>query len=284
MPRDSGHHYCYSFYGVAYLREALNSIGSLRTSDPKAIIHVVAPSEFQSHLQSICDYFIPLNPSEVNSGFLFKINGIKLVSSFLSFPFVFLDTDTVISKGIVGLFSLPEWIDIGGVQDPLGNSFDAINDLIMPQSWLNYKSVFTELNTGVIYICHRNRTELIEKWSSRHSELIFHNSHKTLMSVPDQPSLLQALLDLQLNIHYLPPRFNVRVCYPQVFIGPIAVIHSHSTHAFVTSYSNLDQKVLYQTFPFGIAFSSKSFWYKIVYQCFLRLKLLSTTILMRFAG
>jgi hypothetical protein len=271
MLRQSAHCYLYCFYGLAYLQEVFNSIRSLRKADICAKVYVVAPTEYHSQLKAICNHLLPLEEDESNSGFLFKIKGIILASSFINQPFVFLDTDTIIYNGIADLFALPEWIDVAGVQDPLGNSFDAINDLAMPRSWANYKTFFPEVNTGVLYIKASN-ARLLEKWSSRHSELIHSNPGKLLMTVPDQPSLVQALIDIQLNVHFLPPRFNVRACYPQVFNGPIVVVHSHSSHALLASYARLDQKSLYQTFPFGIAFTTKTLFYKILYHCFLFLK------------
>ena len=180
--------FLYVYHGEKYRSEALGSAKSLLLQHSSADITVICPAGQELALEHV--KHINIEATSNNNGFRYKIFGI---CKFIEDEFIYLDTDTTIINKPIGLFEANNLAGLAGVPEPLLCSFNAIQSLVRPNTWK--QSTLPEINTGVISINRRLLPkDFLEQWIRFHDQLISVNCKFTNGSVPDQPSLLAAII------------------------------------------------------------------------------------------
>ena len=178
----------YKVTGEEYLREAERSAESLREHTPD--VRVAIATDIDPVDSELFDDVIEMDE-------LSEDEGVSTLHPDL-IPYektVFLDSDTLVSGDIRGLFTILDEFDLAVRLSPGGLSVPNL-----PEPW-------TEYNTGVIaYTDSGPVRELFALWNRYYEEWV---SEK--QDTGNQPAFAKALHDSDVDFFTLPPEYNCRV-------------------------------------------------------------------------
>ncbi len=189
--KDQG--YLYIAFNVGYLNEAIFSALSLKKHTEKKI--AIFTNINDPRLKNIFDFVGIIKPTHLRS----KVN-------FMSkSPFkktIFLDSDTYIKNNIDDIFEILDNFDVVGCIDS-ARKRKYISDKILEYAKIPYG--FSEINTGVLGLKFNKKVKsFLEMWQNKFIKYFQETSGW------DQPSFRIALWNSKVNLHVLPPEYNIR--------------------------------------------------------------------------
>lgn len=195
--------YLYVASGAQYVREAINSLVSLRRCDPDAHVTLVTdqPVSFDGF-----DLVTVLDPSADTDdnraeGFAFKTRAIRYSPYKKTF---FVDTDTYFCGNCRELFGLLDHYDLLLAHAP--------SDISRARIGAEELAGYYPYNTGVLVFGKSEKTDqLLEDWE--------HIYRRRLKQYPsDQTAFMEALIQHDIKLYVLQPNYNFRlpffVCVP----------------------------------------------------------------------
>ncbi len=205
--------FVYVATGRYFMEEAINSVRSLRQSNPgsKAILYTDKINK-ETGLQDF-DQVIEID----NPGFNFIDKIIPLTQSKFA-KTIFLDTDTFVKEKITDLFELLDRYDIIACHAPGRDQMNSNHNI--PPS-------FPEFNTGLIGFNNSEHIrDIFRSWFLLYQEQIKKEVHPP----HDQPAFREILFKSNLRIYCLPHEYNFRITQPNILYArsKAMVIHGRS--------------------------------------------------------
>lgn len=185
--------FLYIAFNKNFVQEAILSCESLRKNSKKKI--AIFTDSKNENLKNFFDFVGIINPSNLRS----KVDFIS------KSPFkktIYLDSDTFVKNNIDDIFQILSKYDLAGCIDTARKRKN-ISDSIKEYSNIPY--AFSEINGGVLAFKKNKRVKyFFQLWQKN-----FMKFYAQTLGW-DQPSLRIALWKSNVNIHILPPEYNIR--------------------------------------------------------------------------
>lgn len=196
--------YLYIAYGDQHVKEALNSVKSLRGVDSNAHVTIITDRRIDGFDRVI-------QKESFRGGFAGKVDNLTTDCYNKT---LYIDTDTYFCEDCSGLFDLGNDFDICAVLDP------AETELHQPG--------LTSYNTGVLlYSWRAFGTFKLFKQYYNDKEFLKETlkGHPASKCKTDQPSFTLAIRDTNINVHPLPDIWNARYRFNISLMGSVKIIH-----------------------------------------------------------
>ncbi len=138
---------------------------------------------------------------------------------------VYLDTDTYIvdDSALDDLFALLDQYELAAAHDTARNARHQYGEMTIPEE--TTPRSFPWLNTGVVaFRMTDNVAAMFDDW-----KVHYQAQSESLRGINDQSSFAEALYASNVTHTVLPPEYNHRVPFQQTLVGPIKIIHGHTT-------------------------------------------------------
>lgn len=215
--------YLYIATGDKYINEAVNSVTSLKKSNPDAHATLITDKKVQiSKFDRIIIRKNNHNSTGWKEGILYKVKGL------LSSPYektFFIDTDTYFVDDCSELFNVLDYFDL------LISHAPADSNKIMIEG--KYLEGYYPYNTGVIVF---NKNSIVEKLFS---DWIITYKNKFNVYPHDQAPFMEALLNNKVKIYVLQSIYNFRTPSIVTFLPlKVKIIHGR-----MNDYESLSKKI-----------------------------------------
>lgn len=189
-----------------HVDEAIVSINSLRRVMPNIPIGLISDVTDEA---SNVDVFIETTDIYQNlSDKVFNLNKTPFEQT------IYLDTDTIVNKGLNDIFTLLDNYDIAVAfndnREYMPGKEYPVDDI--PET-------FPEYNSGVIGYNKSKSSKLFNKWKKTYKE------YSTEGYTRDQPAFRKALYETEINIATLPSEFNCRFHYGGYVAEDVHIFH-----------------------------------------------------------
>lgn len=218
--------YLYIATGEKYIKEAIQSVQSLKKQNDKVHATLITDKHIKAH--EFDDIIIQNNVAREGwkEGLLFKVSGLLLTPYEKTF---FVDTDTYFSDDCLELFELLDYYDLLIAHAPSDTSQIVIDNQEVFPGYYPY-------NTGVIVFNNNDAVKkLIKNWLTIYQE-------KFRIYRYDQTPFMESLLYSKVRVYVLQPVYNFRT----PFLVPIPrSLKVKIFHGRVSDFESFQRKINY---------------------------------------